>query len=105
MQAKIAWAVAAAWLVLFVTSFLVLQLTEPTGDGSTRGLNRIVSFMTWQGAAFALAIAGALFTYRFGSAGKHGKLVGYVPLACSVFLIGMLVAIIAFRVLVQPQFT
>jgi hypothetical protein len=106
MQAKIAWTVAAAWLVLFVTSFFALQLTAPAGDGSTRGLNRIVAFMTWQGAAFALAIVGALLTYRFGGAGgKHGKLLGYVPLACSVLLMGMLVAIIAFQVLVVPMFT
>jgi hypothetical protein len=105
MQAKIAWTVAAAWLVLFVTSFFALQLTAPAGDGSP-GLNRIVAFMTWQGAAFALAMVGALLTYRFGGTrGKHGKLLGYVPLACSVLLMGMLVAIIAFQVLILPMFT
>ena len=86
--------------MLFITSFVALQLTAPTGDGFTRGLNRIVSFMTWQGAAFVLAMVGALMTYRFGGAGgRHGKLLGYVPLAFSVLLIGMLVAIIAFQVL------
>ena len=47
-----------------------------------------------------------MLTYRFGGAGgKYGKLVGYVPLSLSVFLIGMLVAMIAFRVLVQPLFS
>ena len=82
MHAKIVWAVAAVWLVLFLASFVVLQVTPPTGDGFTRGLNRIASFMTWQGAAFGLAMVGALLTYRFGGAGgKYGKLVGYVPLS------------------------
>jgi hypothetical protein len=106
MHAKIVWAVAAVWLVLFLASFVVLQMTPPTGDGVTRGLNRIASFMTWQGAAFGLAMVGALLTYRFGgTSGKYGKLVGYVPLSLSVFLIGTLVAIIAFRVLVAPLFS
>jgi hypothetical protein len=105
MQAKIAWGVAAVWLVLFITSFVVLQLTSPTGDGFTRGLNRIVAFMTWQIAALVLAMVGALLTYRFGGGGKHGKVLGYAPLAFSVLLIGLFVAIIAFRVFVQPLFS
>jgi hypothetical protein len=96
---------AAVWLMLFITSFVVLQLTSPTGDGFTRGLNRIVAFMTWQIAALVLATVGALLTYRFGGAGgKHGKLLGYAPLAFSVLLIGLFVAIIAFRVFVLPLF-
>ena len=106
MQAKIVLGLAAAWLLLFLASFVVLQMTPPAGDGFTRGLNRIASFLTWQGAAFALAMVSGLVTYRFGGAGgKYGRLIGYLPLILSAFLIGTLVALIAFRVFVQPHFS
>jgi hypothetical protein len=94
------------WLVLFVVSFAVLQTTSPSGDGFTRGLNRIASFLTWQGAAFVVSMALALVTRRAAGRGVEKiKLIGYVPLAASVFLIGSFVAIVAYRVLIVPSFT
>ena len=96
-------ALAGLWLVVFLVSFAVLILTEPTGDGFTRGLNRLASFMTWQGVAFAPAVVAAYLTYRAaGKAEPHSKPLGYGPLATSVLLIALLIGIIAFRVLVQP---
>jgi hypothetical protein len=104
MQAGAVRALAALWLLLFVTSFVAFFVIEPTGDGFTRGLNRLASFLTWQGAAFAPAVICAFLTYRFGDgAQRYGKLIGYGPLAVSVSLVGLLIAIIAFRVLVQPE--
>jgi hypothetical protein len=103
MQITAVRALAVLWLALFVASFVVLLTTEPVGDGFTRGLNRLAAFMTWQGVAFAPAVVCAFLTYRAGDeAGRDGKLIGYGPLAVSVLLIGLLIAIIAFRVLVQP---
>lgn len=92
---------AAAWLVLFAVSFALLA-AEPAGDDSaTRALNRLASFMTWQGVAFAPAAIAAALTYK-----EHGveRPLGFLPLAISVLVISLLVAIIAFRVLVQPSF-
>lgn len=44
------------WLGVYAWSFLTMYLTAPTGDGFTRGLNRITSFFTWQIAAGVIAI-------------------------------------------------
>lgn len=54
-------AVAAAvlWLAVFALSFGIMLVTEPTGDGLTRGLNRIGVFLGWQAAAVVVAL-GAL---------------------------------------------
>jgi len=104
MYARAVYALGAAWAALFLASFVAL-LTEPSGDGFTRGLNRLASFMTWQGAAFGLAMLSALVTSRRAGGPRNFKLIGYGPLVVSVVLLGMLVAIIAFRVLVQPAFS
>jgi hypothetical protein len=103
MQTRVIRTVAALWAALFLASFLALLVTEPAGDGFTRGLNRLASFMTWQGVAFLPAIVCAFLAYRSaGGDAPQSKLLGYGPLAASVILIALLIAIIAFRVLVQP---
>lgn len=53
------------WVAIFGWSFLLTQITPATGDGFTRGLNRISAFVGWQVAAAVLALliwrAGAVF--------------------------------------------
>lgn len=44
------------WLGTYAWSFLTLYFTAPTGDGFTRGLNRITAFYGWQIAAGVVAI-------------------------------------------------
>lgn len=50
------------WFALYVWSFASLALLEPTGDGFTRGLNRVTAFVGSQlgagAVAFAIAITG-----------------------------------------------
>lgn len=50
-------AMLALWLVAWGYSLVFLALTQPTGDGFTRGMNRITGFLGWQGVAGMLAIA------------------------------------------------
>jgi hypothetical protein len=103
---QIIYVLGAVWLALFGASFVLLQLAEPAGDGFTRGLNRLASFMTWQISAFVVAIAAAFVTRTAAARGvERIKLVGYAPLAASLFLVASLVAIIAFRVYVEPHFS
>lgn len=98
-------ALAALWLALFVTSFVALQVTAPEGEGFTRGLNRLAAFLTWQGAALVVAVAGALVLRSAALAVRERwRLVGFAPLVVSVVVVAAVVAIIAFRVLVQPSF-
>jgi len=93
---------AAIWLVVFAVSFLSLRGGE-SGDDLASGLSRVVAFLTWQVVAFAVAAAGALATRRAVARGTlNVKLVGYAPLAISVFLIAAFVAIMAVRFLLVP---
>jgi hypothetical protein len=95
---------AAVWLVLFVASFVSLQTTG-TDAGAQCGLARTAVFLTWQVAAFVVAILGAFTTrYAVTRGAERVKAFGYVPLALSVFLVASFVALVAFRIWVMPLF-
>jgi hypothetical protein len=95
---------AVVWLLLFVVSFIALQVTA-VDDNPTSSLNRIVQFLTWQAAAFIVAVIGASATRYAVQRGIEGiKLIGYVPLALSVFLVGSFIALMGFRFYVAPLF-
>jgi hypothetical protein len=96
---------AGVWVVLMGVSLALSLGAEAEGDGFTRGLNRIAAFLTWQAVAFVVAIVAAALTRAASRRGvERIKLAGYLPLAASVFIVGALVVMIAFRVLVQPAF-
>ena len=95
---------AAVWLVLFVISFVSLQTTATDG-GPQSGLARVAVFLTWQVIAFVVAMLGALTTrYAVTRGIERIKALGYVPLALSVFLVVSFIALMAFRIWVQPLF-
>ena len=92
---------AAIWLVVFAVSFFSLR-GGASGDLAS-GLSRVVAFLTWQVVAFAVAAAGALATHRaVAHATPNVKLIGYAPLAISVFVIAAFVAVVAVRFLLVP---
>lgn len=93
---------AVVWLLLFVVSFIALRLTA-ADDGFAGGLNRIAAFLTWQGIALVVAAVSA-FTARYaaGRGVTNVKLLGYGPLAVSVFLVGSFIAIMAYRFFALP---
>ena len=95
---------AAVWLLLFLASFAVLQVTP--SDGSYAGtLNRVAQFLTWQVLALAVASVGA-FTARVAvQRGVAGiKPFGFWPLALSVFILAAFVLLVAFRIFVFGMF-
>jgi hypothetical protein len=95
---------AAVWLVLFLASFVSLQVTETDG-GPQSGLVRVVAFLTWQLIAFVVATLAAFTTrYAVSRGVERVKAVGYVPLALSVFLVASFIALIGFRFYVAPLF-
>jgi hypothetical protein len=97
-------AIAVVWLMLFVFSFVSLQLAEPD-DSETGGLARVVTFLTWQMAAFVVAAVCAVLARLAIQRGVEGiKLWGYAPLALSVFLVASFVALVGFRFYVMPLF-
>jgi hypothetical protein len=101
---RIIQALAVIWLLLFAASFVVLQLgDEPAG--ATSRIARVAEFLTWQAVAFVAASIGA-FTARYAAARgvERVKLIGYVPLALSVFLVASFIALIGFQFYVAPLF-
>ena len=104
MQSKVVvYALAAVWLVLFVTSFIVVRAIAPDDDDYVRRLSRLASFLTWQLAALVVAAIAAFFTQRAVARGREGfRLPGYGPFALSVFVIVAFVGIVAYRVWLRP---
>jgi hypothetical protein len=91
-------ALAVVWVLLFAASFLSLQATE---DES--GPARVATFLTWQLIAFVVAAGAALATRQAVARGvERIKVIGYGPLALSVFLVGSFIALMAFQVFVLP---
>jgi hypothetical protein len=100
----VVYALAAVWGVLMVVS-LDVSLGGERADQGFAQLDRMASFMTWQVRAFVVAIVSAAVTRVASRRGAERiKLPGYLPLVTSAFTLGALVAMIAFRVLVQPAF-
>src|SRR5881394_2335959 len=97
-------ALAAVWGALMLVS-LVATVGE-VDDDVARGFARLEAFLIWQLGALGVAITGAAVTRAAAGRGVVTvKLAGYAPLAASLFILGAVVLIIAFRVLVQPAFT
>jgi hypothetical protein len=97
---QIVYLIAALWAAVMIMSFVLLETTEPTGEGLARGLNRIGTFLALQGAALLVATGGALAAR---SAQRRGATaigrIGYGPLAVSLVLVVALIAMIAYRAL------
>jgi hypothetical protein len=88
-----------------MTVSLGISLGGESDERGAAGLARMASFMTWQVGALVVAILSAAFTrMASGRGAERIKVAGYLPLAMSVFIVGALVAMIAFRVLVRPAF-
>ena len=83
------------WAALYLWSFVVLITTEPTGDGFTRGVNKVTNFVGWQGAAGVLA-AILWFMGRDYAKGTLEKWASIVPLLCAILLVTMLIAVFLF---------
>jgi hypothetical protein len=98
--------IGGVWLLLFLVSFPVLHLTEPTGTGLARGVNRLAAFLTWQGSALVWAAVCAAVAR---AADKRGvakvKRLGYAPLVTSVIAILLMFAVIGFLYVFRPRFS
>ena len=71
--------VVVLWTALFALSFVLPYLLESTGDGFTRGLNRITAFVIWQGIAIAVAIVAWLLGLGISREGPHSRWLSRIP--------------------------
>ena len=87
------------WTTLWVGSFAASAFIEPAGDGFTRGLNRLMTFMGWQLAAL---IVGLILLWFRPAAGTLRWLT-LIPVAFAGLLISGIVGLILWVRLVDPE--
>ena len=88
-------ALVAMWALAFGLSFFLFMTTEPTGDGFTRGINRVGLFFGWQGVAAILALAA--FGVSRSLAGSDGlRRAASIPLVITGLVIAGIGAAIAY---------
>lgn len=75
------------WTIAFILSFLDTGLTGPSGDGFTAGMNKITSFLIWQGLALIFAIGVWVVGSRFerrSSQRVSSRIPGIVTIAMGI---------------------
>lgn len=63
-RSKIVMYLFLVWIFLIVFSVVIARQTVPTGDGVTRGLNRVAVFMGWQLAAALVALVDFIVGFK-----------------------------------------
>lgn len=81
------------WAATYLASFIVPALSEATGDGFTRGLNRVTIFFGWQIAAGMMA----LIVWMLGRSEEVStsmrwlsRLPGFLAAALLIFIVGVI---------------
>lgn len=93
---RLFWVIFLLWLVAYLGSVMGFALTEPTGDGFTRGLNKLAQFAVWQTVAAVIGLI-ALF------AGRGVSWWRWVPLALTLTLVIALASSLAIARYSMPR--
>jgi hypothetical protein len=89
----------AIWGGVFTWSIIGFVTGEPTGDGFTRGLNRITGLLLWQFAAAGLSLP-VYFVGRGYERGHWLRWISRLPLVLAVtFVLAVIVLVVWARYL------
>ena len=88
----------ALWAMAFVYAFVGFATAVPEGSGFTRGMNRITTFLGWQGIAGLLGLCVFGVSRGWGKGTSVRKL-GLVPLGLSLCIFGALLCMVGWAVL------
>lgn len=86
----------AFWAALVALSFAIYQVTPPSDEGFTRGLNRVLVFFTWQFGALVVAVILAILTGRNRKIGAAGRFLGYAPAIVSFCFFAMAIGFVIY---------
>lgn len=85
----------ALWVVVTGAALLVPRLIPATGDGFTRGANRLPVALALHGAALLVALVTAGISWRArAELGRTLLLAGLAPLLLDALLVGALLALL-----------
>ena len=83
------------WAVIVVLAFVAPRLIPASGDGFTRGMNRLPVVIGLQCLGFCLAVVTAGLSFATRKELATWLLVtGFVPLALEILMIGFVVVIL-----------
>jgi len=91
----------ALWLVAMVLSITGFLGSEPTGDGFTRGLNRVATLFGWQLAGAVLALLCLFFRHEV-LPGTPLRWISLVPIAVAGLVVLALAGLFAYAWLGHP---
>lgn len=89
---KITMVTGVLWIGAFVGAFVAFTVTEPTGDGFVRGLNRVGTFLGFQLGAMLLAVP--LWIQSRSSTGAVRWLLKIPGILALMLLAGILILIL-----------
>ena len=99
---RFVWILLAVWLAAYAWSFASFFTVEPTGDGFTRGLNRVTQFFGWQIGAGLIAF----IIWQLGRAferGSAGRWLCRLPIALAAALFAATASLIAWANWAKPS--
>ncbi len=103
MRERMVGLVSGIWAIVFFGSFLWVRLIQPTGDGFTRGLNRVSALMGWQALAVLLAIvAWGLVMGVPKPRPRRLRWVGFLPVVVSGLLVLLVALFLVYNIAAKP---
>jgi len=99
-EKRLLWILLVLWALAFGWSIWSLMFTAPTGDGFTRGLNRVSSFVGWQLAAAVLAF-GIWLAGRHSPPRSFARRLSKVPASLFALLCAVVVALIIYAAFIK----
>lgn len=84
------------WVAVFVVSFVLTSGTTPTGDGFTRGLNRVGVLLSWQAVAMAVAVVVWLVGLRQFADSAGWRWLSRLPFILQLMLIFGVVSVFGY---------
>ena len=91
---KSAIVILIAWVVVFILAFVAPRFIAATGDGFTRGLNRVGAFLMWQLGAFCLSIFLVVIAWSKMQSSKGLKWAFSIPLMIHLLLVVFVIGVI-----------
>lgn len=94
---------AGIWVLVFILSFILPRFLEPTGDGFTRGLNRLGAMFIWQTVALCIAVVTAVLAKTKLSERTLLRRLCYGPVLVHVLLVFFVIGVIVFLNFKKPE--